>query len=155
VLKKSALLVILGLLVSSNAWAEMMSVRVNTANFRERPSTNADVLFTADKYYPVEVLDRKRGWAKVKDFEGEVAWVAERLLRRKPTVIVRVERANVRAAPRQSARVLFKGTWSESYPVREMKGPWVLIQTPDGEEGWIHRSIVWGDDGWDHGSEKD
>ena len=144
----AALLITLGLMVSSNAWAEMKSVRVKTANFREKPSTSADVLFTADRYYPVNILDRKRGWAKVRDFEGETAWVAERLLRPDPTVVITVERANVRAAPRKNARVLFKGTWSEAYQMEERKGAWVQIRTTDGEEGWIHRSIVWGEDGW-------
>lgn len=146
--KKPALLVAVGLLVSSNAWAEMKSVRVKTANFRENPSMTADVLFTADRHYPVDVLERKRGWAKIRDFEGETAWVAERLLHRDPAIVVTVERANVRAAPRANARVLFKGTWSEAYPIEETKGVWVHIRTPEGQDGWIHRSIVWGEDGW-------
>ncbi len=147
-LKKTALLVGLGLLVSSYAWAEMKSVRVKVANFREKPSMNADVLFTANRYYPVDVVERKRGWAKIRDFEGETAWVAERLLTRQPAVVVTVPRANVRVAPNKTARVLFKGTWSEAYPVDEVKGVWVHVQTPEGEDGWIHRSIVWGEDGW-------
>lgn len=147
-LKKTAFLIALGLIVSSNAWAEMKSVRVKTANFREKPSMSSDILFTADRYYPVNILDRKRGWAKIRDFEGETAWVAERLLRREPAVVITVERANVRAAPRKNARVVFKGTWSEAYPVEEIKGAWVHIRTPDGEDGWIHRSIVWGEEGW-------
>jgi len=148
VLKKTVLLVAFGLLLSSTAWGEMKSVRAKTVNFREKPSMKADVLFTADRYYPVQILERKRGWAKVRDFEGETAWVAERLLRRDKTVVVTVQRANVRSAPRKSAQVIFKGAWSEAYPVEGVKGAWVHIKTPEGEEGWIHRSIVWGEDGW-------
>ncbi|MFW5741499.1 MAG: SH3 domain-containing protein, partial [Myxococcota bacterium] len=64
----AVLFVIAALLLASQAWAQMKSVRVKTANFREAPSPTADVLFTADRHYPVKVLDRKRGWAKIKDF---------------------------------------------------------------------------------------
>lgn len=134
----------LGMVVSGSAWAETKSVRVKTANFREDPSADADILFTADRHYPVEILDRKRGWAKVRDFEGEVAWVAERLLSREPAVVVTVERANLRERPQRTAAVVLQGKWSDAFPVEEMRGPWIQVRLDDDELGWIHRSIVWG-----------
>lgn len=138
------LLAALGMVVSGSAWAETKSVRVKTANFREGPSLEADILFTADRHYPVEILDRKRGWAKIRDFEGEVAWVAERLLCKKPAVVVTVERANVREAPERSSSVVSHSTWSETFLVEDTRGAWIGVRLEDDELGWIHRSIVWG-----------
>ena len=138
------LIAALATVLSGSAWAETKSVRVKTANFREAPSSEADVLFTADRHYPVEILDRKRGWAKVKDFEGEIAWVAERLLTNKPAVVVTVERANVRESPARSARVISHGSWSDAFAVEDTRGVWIQIRIDDDESGWIHRSVVWG-----------
>lgn len=132
------------LLFCTNAWAEMKSVRVKTANFREAPSDIADVLFTADRHYPVKILERKRGWAKVKDFEGEIAWVAERLLGTQRSVVVVVEKTIARDRPEADGAPVFDAVWSEAYAVKQTRAGWVLVESADGKEGWVSRDVTWG-----------
>lgn len=132
------------MLLCGQAWAEMKSVRAKSANFREAPSPSADILFTAERYYPVEVLERKRGWAKTKDFEGEVAWVAERLLASTRTAVVIVKEARVRATPDLNAPESFRVSWSDAFPVKEVRAGWVLIETQDNRRGWVSSDVVWG-----------
>jgi SH3-like domain-containing protein len=132
------------LLFCTNAWAEMRSVRVKTANFREAPSDIADVLFTADRHYPVKILERKRGWARVKDFEGEVAWVAERLLGTQKSVVIVVEKTTARDKPEPNGAPVFDAVWSEAYAVKQTRAGWVLVESADGKEGWVSRDVTWG-----------
>jgi SH3-like domain-containing protein len=141
---RAALVLSAAVLLSGQAWAEMRSVRAKTANFREAPSPSADVLFTAERYYPVEVLERKRGWVKAKDFEGEVAWVADRLLGPTRAVVVIVKEARVRVTPDFNAPEAFRASWSDAFPVKEVRAGWVLIETSDQRRGWISRDMVWG-----------
>ncbi|HNS98090.1 MAG TPA: SH3 domain-containing protein [Polyangiaceae bacterium] len=132
------------LFLSAYASAETKSVRVKTANFREAPSDGADVLFTADRYYPVRILARKSGWAKVKDFEGEVAWIAERLLGPQKGIVVIVEKTVARDGPQADASAVFDAKWSESFAVKQIREGWVLVESAQGLSGWLSQDVVWG-----------
>lgn len=132
------------LLAAGEARAENRSVGVPTANFRSGPCTSRPVLFTADRYYPVQVLRCERGWCETRDFEGDVAWVAERLLRRQPSVVVNVNQANVRAGPSIESSVLFRVDWGEALKVNERKDDWVSIEDIAGERGWVYSKLTWG-----------
>ena len=134
---------ILVFLFAISAWAEMLTVRVKTANFREAPTESAAILFTADRHYPVKVVERKRGWVKVKDFEGEIAWIAERLLARNKGVVIIVEKATLRAKPEDNAASVAVAAWSDSFAVKQVRAEWVLVESA-GVEGWVRRSVVWG-----------
>lgn len=132
------------LLVGLEAKAENRSVRVSTANFRAGPCTSRPVLFTADQYYPVQVLRCVRGWCETRDFEGDVAWVAERLLSRQSAVVVNVNQANVRSEPSTESSVLFRVDWGEALKVNERKDDWVSIEDIAGERGWVYSKLTWG-----------
>jgi len=135
-----------GCLVSGAAHAELLTVNVDTANFRDGPSLKHEVLFTADKYYAVEVLEKKKDWVKIRDFEGDEAWVAKRLLVDKRAVVVQVPCAIVRQGPDKKTPIAFKVDRSEGLVVHEQKGAWIEVSYIDGAKGWVHRDVVWGDD---------
>ncbi len=122
----------------------MRSVGVDVANFRAGPSLADQVLYTADLYYPVQVLRCEGGWCRTRDFERDVAWVAERLLSEQRSVVVNVNQANVRAEPSTRARVLFRVDWGEALKVVERKGHWVSVEDITGERGWLHAKLTWG-----------
>ena len=111
----------------------------------DAPSTRADRLFVASRYYPFEVLVRLDQWTKVRDVTGEVAWVENKALSEKPTVLVTVPLADVRAAPNPQAPLVF-----EAYKqvILEVAGPpaegWVKVRHRDGQEGFIRVAHVWG-----------
>ena len=126
------------------AGAEMRSVRVKAANFRAGPSTGHQVLFKADRYYPVEVLACSAGWCKTRDFEGDVAWVSEPLLGDQSSVVVHVDRANLRTKPTTSAAIRFRVDWGEALKVLLRRGDWLQVEDIDGESGWIHAPLTWG-----------
>ncbi len=139
VLAASALLV-----VPSFAWAKVRSVRVDVANFREGPSTKHDVIFVADRYYPVDVLEEKDGWAKVKDFEGDEAWIAGWLLDDTNTAVVTVNLANLRAKPSLKGEVVHQAERGAVFKVVARRKEWVKVEHVDGDSGWIHGKLLWG-----------
>lgn len=129
---------------SAEAGAEMRSVKVPTANFREGPSLQHDVLFTADQYYPVRVLNCDDGWCKIEDFEGDHAFVAERLLGDQATVVIKAPKANVRTKPSTQSSVLFKLERGEALRVTGHEGSWVQVVDGTGDAGWVHKNLTWG-----------
>ena len=46
----------------------------------DAPSVKSDRVFVATRHYPLEVLVKLDAWTKVRDVNGEVAWVENRQL---------------------------------------------------------------------------
>jgi len=133
------------LLLPTIASAEMLSVKGTSANFRDKPNEAAKIKFSADRFYPVEVIEKKSGWARVKDFEGDEAWVAERLLAKQATVVISADRANIRENPNTSSDVLFKVERGEVFKIDERKEQWIKIVDGRGDGGWIRDDMTWGE----------
>jgi SH3-like domain-containing protein len=143
--KLPALLFGLPLLLSAGvSSAETLSVKTSSANFRERPHEAAKIKFSADKFFPVEVIEKKSGWVKVKDFEGDEAWVAEKVLAKQPAVVITAERANIREKANTSGDVLFKVERGEVFKVEERSGSWIKVVDARGDGGWIRADMTWG-----------
>lgn len=138
-------LFLLPLFAAGAAQAEILSVKTATANFREAPNEKATVKYTADKFYPVEVLEKQAGWMKVKDFEGDVAWVSAKALESQASVVIQVERANMRTNPSLTAPVVFKVERGEVFKIEKREGPWLKVVDARGDGGWIRDDMTWGE----------
>ena len=130
---------------SALASAETLCVKVPTANFRAGPGTSHDIVFKADEFFPVQVLEKKDGWAKVRDFEKEVAWVATRLLGDRDSVVIKVKKGNLRNEPGLKCELVGHVGYGEAFRVVKRKGKWLEVATTDKTLGWIHESLGWGD----------
>ena len=82
-------LVIASLIIfcSSVALAERLAVSVPVANIRSGPGTLYDVLWNAEKYYPIFVLKKSGPWYHFRDFEGDEGWVHKSLVRKIASII--------------------------------------------------------------------
>ena len=111
----------------------------------DAPSSRADRLFVATRLYPFEVLVKLDQWTKVRDANGEVAWVENSALGSKATVMVTVPLADVRAAPNAQSPLVF-----EAYKqvILELVEPpaadWVKVRHRDGQQGYIRIAHIWG-----------
>ena len=132
------------LLTSGVATAgERMAVSGEVANVRARPDTNADVLWQVEKYYPLVVIEEKGAWYRFKDFEGDMGWIHDSLVDKTPTVIVKVNRANVRNGPGTQFDLIFDANRGTPFKVLQEKGRWLQIEHADGDRGWIFKSLTW------------
>ena len=138
-------IVLLALLLIGSASAQtMVSVDRPILNMRIGAGTDKPILWALAQGFPLQVLDRKGQWLKVKDFEGDLGWVYRPLVSKKAHVIVRATVANVRSAPSTRSQVRGKVQYGEVLRTLERKKSWVRVQRQSGTQGWIYKPLVWG-----------
>lgn len=142
---RRALLAALVLAASAAGAAEYRALGDTPAVLYDAPSTRADRLFVASRQYPFEVLVKLDHWTKVRDANGEVAWVENKALGERPTVMVTVPLADVRAAPGKDSPLVFEAYKQVILEVVEpAAGEWVKVRHRDGQGGFIRIAHVWG-----------
>ena len=127
------------------AAAEFRSLGDKPAVLYDAPSVRADRLYVASRHYPFEVLVKLDQWTKVRDADGAVAWVENKSLGDRQTVIVTVPLADVRAAPNAQSGLVFEAY--KQVLLEAMEAPadgWVRVRHRDGQQGYIRVSHIWG-----------
>jgi SH3-like domain-containing protein len=123
--------------------AERLSVNANIANIRSGPNTSDAVIWQVEKYQPLEVIQKQGRWCLFKDFEGDRGWIHNSLLSDVKTVVVKNDKCNVRSGPGTDHAIRFTVDKGVPFKVLEEKGDWLHVVHADGDQGWIHRSLVW------------
>ena len=128
------------------AWgAEYRALGDKPAILYDAPSTRADRLFVASRLYPFEVLVKLDQWTKVRDANGEVAWVENASFGSRATVLVTVPLADVRAAASVQSPLVFEAYKQVILEVVEpAAGEWIKVRHRDGQQGFIRVAHVWG-----------
>ena len=127
------------------AAAEFRSLGDKPAVLYDAPSVRADRLYVASRHYPFEVLVKLDQWTKVRDADGAVAWVENKALGDRQTVIVSVPLADVRSAPNAQSPLAFEAYKQVLLEVMEAPAEgWVRVRHRDGQQGYIRVSHVWG-----------
>lgn len=139
----SLCLLVLALLGVDSAQAERLSVKANIANIRSGPNTSDAVIWQVEKYHPLKVVQKQGSWYLFEDFEGDRGWIHDSLLADTPTVIVKNDRCNVRSGPETKYEIRFTVDKGVPFKVLKKKGKWIQVVHADGDQGWIHRSLVW------------
>jgi len=143
--KARLLAALAALAAGAAAGAEFRSVGDRAAVLYDAPSARADRLFVASRFYPFEVLVRLDQWTKVRDANGEVAWIENRSLGERRTVMVTVPLADVRAAPNAQAPLVFEAYKQVLLDVLEPPANgWIRVRHADGQEGYVRAEHVWG-----------
>ncbi|HEY4999435.1 MAG TPA: SH3 domain-containing protein, partial [Usitatibacter sp.] len=102
-------------------------------------------LFVASRFYPFEVLVKLDQWTKVRDVNGEVAWVENKSFGDSKTVLVIVPLADIRAAPNAQSPLVFEAYKQVLLEIVEPPADgWVKVRHRDGQQGFIRVSHVWG-----------
>ena len=111
----------------------------------DAPSNKSGKLYVAPRGMPLEVVLSYGEWVKVRDANGDLAWIESKLLSNKRNVVVRGPNLKVRAAPDEASSAVFiadKGLLLEvSDPVAS---GWVKVRHKDGLTGYVKSNEVWG-----------
>jgi SH3-like domain-containing protein len=139
------LLLAVGLILSGPvaAWAQRFSVNVEVANIRSEPNTGATVIWQVEKYHPLNVIQKQGEWWFFEDFEGDRGWISRSLLDNTRSVIVNKDNCNVRSGPGTDKDIRFTVDKGVPFKVLGEKGQWLQIVHADGDQGWIHKALVW------------
>ena len=97
----AVLMTLLFLFAVTAAAEEFVSVAEDKdgVNLRSGPDTTYDILFQLPAGYPLQILERKGEWSKVRDYENDQGWIYNGLVTTAPYVIVTVKDGNVRSGP--------------------------------------------------------
>ena len=127
------------------AAGERLAISVSVANIRSGPGQSYDVLWRAEKYTPIDVLERDQSgdWCYFQDYEGTKAWIHKNLLRDIDAVITKTGLCNIRSGPGKDHDLRFQAEKGVPFKVMQRKGDWIQIKHADGDTGWIYEDLVW------------
>ncbi|CAB5716408.1 SH3 domain-containing protein [Delftia tsuruhatensis] len=123
---------------------EFVSIKGASVNVRAQPTTRSATLWELGKGYPLQVVQRKGQWLRVKDNETTLGWVHAPLTGKTPHMVVTARTANLRAGPGQNHRVVGKLDELEVVRTLRKQGTWAQVQRDNGQKGWVARSLAWG-----------
>ncbi len=135
---------IFGLLGPPQACAK--SIKKDEVNIRAEPSTSSDILYKAPLGYPIIIEKESKGWVYFRDWENNRGWVHKPLVSDIQTAVVKTDKANIRSAPNDKAKVVTKAEIGEIYKILASKGQWVHLGYYHGgaSVGWIHADLIFG-----------
>lgn len=127
------------------AAAEFRSVGAYPAIMYDAPHPRARKLFIAPAGMPLEVVQVRGDWARVRDVTGDFAWVDARGLVARRTVVARTNAVRVRAAADDNASVAFGVERGVMLDVLDgAPAGWVRVRHRDGASGFVRATDVWG-----------
>jgi len=130
-------------LTAGVASAERLAVSASEANIRSGPGTNHELLWKVEKYFPILVIEKSGEWIHFEDFEGDKGWIHQSLVSKIPSVITKNDACNIRSGPGTDHNIIFTVEKGIPFKVLEHQGSWIHIEHGDGDQGWIHKSLVW------------
>jgi len=138
-----AIITALCVLCSTAALAERLTVESDIANIRSGPGTKHDIIWNVEKYHPLFILEKSGNWYRFRDFEGDEGWIHNSLLGKTPAVITIKDTCNIRSGPGTNNAIVF--TVEKGIPFKNLtkQGKWIQLEHADGDQGWIHQSLVW------------
>jgi SH3-like domain-containing protein len=138
------LLLLLLLLIPAAQAREMASVARDEINMRSGPGTGHEIVWQLSRGYPLQVLGRKGGWLRVRDFENDEGWVYRSLTGKRQHHVVKSKIVNIRSAPSTRSRIVGKAEYGEVLRTLEKRQDWVKVRNGGGLVGWVARRLLWG-----------
>ncbi len=133
------------LLAARASWALDYRSVAEAAPAYDAPSAKAKPLFVMHAGTPVELVVSLDGWSKLRDGKGDLVWMEKKHLADKRTVIVRVERAQVRTTTDEKSPLVFEAERDVVLDLIEAApGGWVKVRHRDGQTGFLKVAQVWG-----------
>lgn len=142
-------LIILLLLFTSSAFAEMLSIAGERVQVRSGPGKQYSVKWEFGDGFPLKVLSKKGKWVKIKDFEGDTGWVYNTFLNSEKHMIVKANKGkkkkiNIRSGPSTKYKKIGQAYYGVVFKSLEQQKGWAKVKHESGLTGWVKRSLLWG-----------
>jgi SH3-like domain-containing protein len=122
-------------------------VSENHTKLRAEPNSSAKITWVVGRYMPFVELERRGGWIKVRDLEGEVHWAsASDLSTRDRCVVVRVLSAALRTGPSSDTPVADVPTVERYTAFKRLEADpedWYWVEDEAEGRYWIKANHVW------------
>lgn len=143
-IRRFAVVLASGLLAQA-AWALDYRSAAEVAVLWDGPSVKARKLYVIAKGSPVELVLAQEAWSKVRDDRGNMAWMENKSLSTARTVLVRADKAQIRARADDKAPLVFEAEKDVVLDWLEPGGAgWVKVKHRDGPSGYVRINQIWG-----------
>lgn len=142
---KTRIVLLLFAVAPALASAQPMCART-ASTLRKGPGTQHPVSWKVAKYMPFLRLERKSGWLKLQDLEGEVHWgKASDFTSNYRCVVVKTNVAALHKEPSQASPATDLKTLDRYTPLKRVgdQRDWLKVEDEAGRAAWIHESQVW------------
>lgn len=123
-----------------------LCVTSSGTNMREGPGTNYPITWQVSRFTPLLEVERKGGWYKVRDMDGDVHWIYRTLVTNSIQCLsIRASAASLRTGPGTQHSYAELPSVGKYYPFKKIdfNPPWYRIQDDKGGKYWVHESLVW------------
>ena len=129
------------------AWSQPVCAK-GYISLRKGPGPAFPLSWKVAKNMPFLLLEKKQGWGKVQDLDGEVHWAKITELNSKDRcVVVKVNVATLRSQPSNTAPLAEIRTVDRYTPFlrieNEEPSEWIEIADEAGHKAFIHENYVW------------
>jgi SH3-like domain-containing protein len=134
------------LMIFWGAQAEALCIKEKRANLRKGPGLTYEKLWEVFKYMPFQQIGKKGEWLRVKDVDGDIYWVHQRLISKKfKCAVIKQNKTNLREGPSTKHPAV---NWSPvnkyfSLKVLKITKNWVRVVDAVGDKAWVYRPLVW------------
>lgn len=132
------------LLFAATAHASMVSIDRAKVNLRSGPGQKYATLWEVGRGFPLKVIGNQGNWYKVTDFENDAAWVYKPLVAKKPHMVVKTKRVNIRSNPGDNHPIVGKADYGVVLKTVKQSRGWVQVRHENGLTGWVRRDLLWG-----------
>lgn len=127
--------------VKTPYWA---SIQRDKAFARAGPMANYQIEWVfRRKNLPVKVVKRYGAWRQIQDPDGWTGWMHSNMLSRKRTAITTGVVAAIRAAPQDSAKLMWRVEPGVVGLLGDCESGWCEFDV-DERSGWIRQDQIWG-----------
>lgn len=113
---------------------------------RKGPGSDNAISWKVARYMPFLKVEKKGGWSKVQDLDGEIHWAKNSDLNTVDRcVVVKTNIAVLRQEPAPTAPPAELKTVDRYTPFKKLAvdKDWVQVEDETGRKAWIHESNVW------------
>ena len=125
---------------------DFRSVSPGPAVMYDAPGLKSKKVFIAPTGMPVELVLTNGDWSRVRDAGGDLAWIENKHLSNKRTLVVEAPQAAARASASDTAAVVFSAGKGVVLELAEpVSSGWIKVRHRDGETGYVKAADVWGE----------
>ncbi|MBV9860167.1 MAG: SH3 domain-containing protein [Alphaproteobacteria bacterium] len=120
------------------------SLRSEQVNLRAGPGERYPIEWILTrKDMPVEIIAEHENWRRVRDWQGTLGWVHQRMVTGKRDIIVKGGVRALHGLPDAGSPVVARAEAGVVARLVECQAAWCRIEAAD-VSGWVQRAEIWG-----------
>ncbi|MGE0762431.1 MAG: SH3 domain-containing protein [Bdellovibrionales bacterium] len=127
--------------------ARALCVSAYQTRLRAEPNAGAKITWVVGRYMPLAEIERRGGWYKVRDMDGDVHWaLVSELSGRERCVVVKVRSAELRTGPGVKQPLADVQTVDRYTAFKRLEADpenWYRVEDEVGNRYWIAATQVW------------